>query len=91
MARRGSIHTVRGLITWGLAGGVVLATTLVLWRLVLFERGSIAALPDEPEVTGPASEPQPELRARGLLLPVQGIQPAALVDTFGAARGGGLR
>ena len=86
-----SLHTVRGLIACGLVAGVVLAIGLVGWRLVLLSRGVIEAMPDEPEATSSAIEPQPELRERSLLIPVQGVAPAALRDNFNDARGGGLR
>jgi peptidoglycan LD-endopeptidase LytH len=86
-----SLRTVTGLIACGLATGALLATALVVCRLGLVQWKTVASLPDEPEATAPAGEPQPELRAHSLLLPVQGVQPAALVDTFGTARGGGSR
>lgn len=85
----GLLHTVPGLIACGLAAGAVLVTTLIVWRLVM-GRGAVP-VPDEPEVTAPAGEPEPDLRARSLLLPVQGVAPAALTDTFDAGRGGGRR
>jgi peptidoglycan LD-endopeptidase LytH len=86
-----SLYTVRGLIASGLVAGVVLAIGLVGWRLVLWSRGVIEAMPDEPEATSAAIEPQPELRERSLLIPVQGMAPAALRDNFNDARGGGRR
>ena len=92
MARRTfSLHTVRGLIASGLVAGAVLAVALVGWRLVLLSRGVTEAMPDEPEATSAATEPQPELRERSLLIPVQGVAPAALRDNFNDARGGGVR
>ena len=86
-----SLSTVRGLIACGLVAGAVLAVGLVGWRLVLLSRGVIEVMPDEPEASSPAAEPQPELRERSLLIPVQGIAPAALHDDFNDARAGGLR
>jgi murein DD-endopeptidase MepM/ murein hydrolase activator NlpD len=92
MARRGRpFHSVSGLIAYGLAAGALLASTLVAWRLVLLRRGEVPPEPDEPEATEPAAEPEPALRAHGLIIPVQGVPAAALVDTFNAARGGGTR
>lgn len=91
MARRTfSLRTVRGLVACGLVAGSVLATALVGWRLVLARRGVIH-VPDEPEATAPVGQPQPELQQRSLLIPVQGVEPAALRNTFGAGRGGGTR
>ena len=86
-----SLHTVRGLIASGLLAGAVFAIGLIGWRLVLLGRGVIEPMPDEPEATAAAAEPQPELRERSLLIPVKGIAPAALRDNFNDARGGGLR
>jgi murein DD-endopeptidase MepM/ murein hydrolase activator NlpD len=86
-----SLHTVRGLVACGLLAGSVLATALVGWRLVLSGRGVIHDIPDEPEATAAVAQPQPELRERGLLIPVQGVAPAALSNTFAATRGGGTR
>jgi murein DD-endopeptidase MepM/ murein hydrolase activator NlpD len=86
-----SLHTVQGLIASGLLAGAVLAVGLVGWRLVLLSRGEIESPPDEPEATSSAVEPQPDLRERSLLIPVQGIAPASLRDNFNDARGGGLR
>jgi murein DD-endopeptidase MepM/ murein hydrolase activator NlpD len=86
-----SLHTVPGLIASGLLAGAVLAVAFVGWRLVLLHRGVIEAMPDEPEATAAAAEPQPELRERSLLIPVQGVAPAALRDNFSDARGGGTR
>jgi ELWxxDGT repeat protein len=86
-----SLSTVRGLIASGLVAGVVLAVGLIGWRLVLLSRGVIEKMPDEPEATSAAVEPQPELRERSLLIPVQGVVPAALRDNFNDARGGGKR
>ena len=86
-----SLSTVRGLIACGLVAGAVLAVGLVGWRLVLLSRGVIEAVPDEPEATSPAAEPRPDLRERSLLIPVQGVAPAALRDDFNDARAGGLR
>lgn len=92
MRRRAfSLQTVPGLIACGLVAGGLLATGLVGWRLVLVRRGVVPAVPDEPEAIAPAAEPQPELRERSLLIPVQGVERAALRDTFGAARSGGRR
>ena len=86
-----SLHTVRGLIASGLLAGAVLAVGLIGWRLVLLGRGVIEVMPDEPEATASAVEPQPELRERSLLIPVKGVAPAALRDNFNDARAGGLR
>jgi murein DD-endopeptidase MepM/ murein hydrolase activator NlpD len=85
----GRLGTVSGLIAYGLGAGAALAIALVAWRLVLVGRGEIP--PDEPEATGPPAEPPPELDTRNLLLPVQGVSPSALVDTFVAHRAGGTR
>ena len=86
-----SLHTVRGLIASGLLAGAILAFGLVGWRLVLRSRGVTEAMPDEPEATLSAVQPQADLRERSLLIPVQGVAPAALRDNFNDARGGGLR
>jgi murein DD-endopeptidase MepM/ murein hydrolase activator NlpD len=86
-----SLHTVRGLIASGLAAGALLAAVLIGWRLVLVQRGLVPAVPAEPEATAPAALPPSDLRERTLLIPVQGVQPAALSNTFGAPRGGGTR
>jgi len=86
-----SLHTVQGLIASGLLVGAVLALGLITWRLVLLGRGAIEVMPDEPEATSSGIEPQPELRERSLLIPVQGVAAAALRDNFNDARGGGLR
>jgi peptidoglycan LD-endopeptidase LytH len=86
-----SLHTVRGLAATGLAAGAVLAAALIGWRLVLIHRGVVEPFPDEPEAISAGVEPQPELRERSLLIPVQGVRPAALSDNFNDARAGGLR
>jgi peptidoglycan LD-endopeptidase LytH len=88
--RRGpfSLRTVRGLIACGLVAGSVLAAVMVVWRLILIDRGLV---PDEPVATAPAAEPKPELRERTLLIPVQGVPASALADNFADSRGGGTR
>jgi murein DD-endopeptidase MepM/ murein hydrolase activator NlpD len=83
-----SLGTVRGLILTGLLAGAVLAVTVVGWRLVLIHRG---AVPEEPEATAPMAEPAADLRDRSLLIPVQGVAPSSLTDTFYDARAGGAR
>ena len=89
MRRRAfSLHTVPGLIACGLLAGAVLAAVLVVWRLVLIERGLV---PDEPVATAPAALPEPELRERTLLIPVKGVAASALSDNFSDSRGGGTR
>jgi len=57
---------------------------------VLLARGAIEVMPDEPEASSAAGEPQPDLRERSLLIPVQ-AWPRALTDNFNDARAGGLR
>ena len=88
--RRGrfSLHTVPGLVACGLLAGAVLAAVMVVWRLVLIDRGLV---PDEPVATAPAGPPEPELRERTLLIPVQGVAASALSDNFADSRGGGTR
>ena len=86
-----SLSTVRGLIASGLVVGVLLAIGLVGWRLVLWSRGVVEVMPDEPEAISSAVQPQADLRERSLLIPVQGVAAAALRDNFNDARGGGLR
>jgi murein DD-endopeptidase MepM/ murein hydrolase activator NlpD len=86
-----SLRTVRGLIATGLAGGAVLALMLIGWRLVLIYRGAVPAVPEEPEATAPMAAPSADLRDRSLLIPVQGVVPASLTDTFYDARAGGAR
>jgi len=86
-----SLHSVRGLIATGLAAGAVFGVTLIAWRLVLIHRGAIPAFPEEPEATAPVVAPAADLRDRRLLIPVQGVVPASLTDTFYDARAGGLR
>jgi murein DD-endopeptidase MepM/ murein hydrolase activator NlpD len=86
-----SLHTVSGLIACGLVAGAVLAVAVIGWRLVLLARGAIEVMPDEPEASSAAGEPQPDLRERSLLIPVKGVAPASLTDNFNDARAGGLR
>jgi murein DD-endopeptidase MepM/ murein hydrolase activator NlpD len=51
--------------------------------------------PPRPGATGPAATPQPIARARanaaGLIVPVAGVAPDQLVDTWGQSRAGGAR
>src|SRR4051812_491714 len=61
---------------------------MVVWRLGLLEQGLV---PGEPGATPPAGVPEPELRERTLLIPVQGVTAAALSDNFADSRGGGTR
>jgi murein DD-endopeptidase MepM/ murein hydrolase activator NlpD len=86
-----SLQTVSGLIASGLVAGAVLAAAVIGWRLVLLGRGAIEVMPDEPEASSAAGEPQADLRERSLLIPVQGVAPATLTDNFNDARAGGLR
>ena len=88
--RRGpfSLRTVPGLAASGLLAGAVLAAVMVVWRLILIDRGLV---PDEPVATAPAGQPEPELRERTLLIPVKGVAASALADNFADSRGGGTR
>jgi peptidoglycan LD-endopeptidase LytH len=81
---------VRDLMMAGLLAGAALVTALAVVRIVMALRGG-GLLAEEPEATAPAAEPDPELRQRDLLIPVQGVAAAALSDTFLDARGGGTR
>ncbi|HUG52554.1 MAG TPA: M23 family metallopeptidase [Vicinamibacteria bacterium] len=92
MARRRlfSLQTVPGLMASGLLMGVMLAAGLAGWRLGMARRAA-SLVPAEPEETAPMAAPDPELKQRGLLLPVQGVDPAALTRSFEDARGGGRR
>ena len=84
--------TLPRLVVAGLLSGAALAVVLVGWRLVLIHRGAAAAAePTEPEAIAPPGPPQADLRDRGLLLPVEGVAPATLTDTFEDPRAGGFR
>ncbi|HEX3526800.1 MAG TPA: M23 family metallopeptidase [Thermoanaerobaculia bacterium] len=50
-----------------------------------------SAAPPVPSVQPPAAPPPADLAARNLLLPVQGIRPQQLQDTFNDSRGNGAR
>lgn len=90
----------RSLVLAGLGGFVLGAATvlLVVWLYQGGDRPERATIPaPAPQLpqatepvppTSPASPPPPDLSRRHLLLPVAGIQPQELQDTFDDARGG---
>jgi len=92
MARRGRARgSLRTLVVAGLLAGAALVTILSVARILMAIRAGTLGVPEEPEATAPAGVPDALLRDKGLLLPVQGVQPASLTDTFEDARAGGAR
>jgi murein DD-endopeptidase MepM/ murein hydrolase activator NlpD len=92
MARRaGGFGEMRRLAVAGLVAGATLVTVLSLARVILALRGGALVAPEEPEAVAPAVVPDSTLLGKGLLLPVQGVSPAALTDTFDDSRAGGAR
>src|SRR4051812_2053490 len=92
MARRaGGFGEMRRLAVAGLVAGATLVTVLSLARVILALRGGALVAPEEPEAVAPAVVPDATLLGKGLLLPVQGVSPAALTDTFDDSRAGGAR
>jgi murein DD-endopeptidase MepM/ murein hydrolase activator NlpD len=89
--RRRFLGTVRGLVVTGLAAGALLASALVAARLLMLRGGTLPPDAEEPVAVAPVAPPAADLRERSLLIPVKGIEAAALTDTFADARGGGTR
>ena len=86
-----SLRSVRGLVAAGLLAGAMLAAVLVGWRLAAARRAAMRPPAEGPQAVAAVAAPPPELRRRGLLLPVQGVDPDALTGSFEDARGGGTR
>jgi len=92
MARRArGVGEMRGLVMAGLVAGAALVSVLSVARVILALRSGTIGAPEEPEAVAPASVPDADLRGRSLLIPVQGVQPGALSDTFDDSRAGGAR
>jgi len=72
--------------SWILSAAVVLILVAVLWARA--DREVSAAVASDPSVAAPAAGPVLSSR---LLIPVSGVDPADLVDTYAQARGEGRR
>ena len=98
MARPWDLHSLRGLALTGAITGLTLACVTLAWEL--WRKGvhpwveapaTGADAPAGPPLTGLDLSAMADLRGRRLALPVEGIEPESLMDTFRDARGGGAR
>jgi len=99
MARALDLHSLRGLALTGALTGLTLAGLTLTWEL--WRKGvhpwagtptpGADAAPSGPPLTGLDLSAMADLRGRRLAFPVEGIEPASLMDTFRDARGGGAR
>ncbi len=85
--RRPDLTRTSALAVAGMAAGAVLAVALIATQIV---RRAAPTPAEEPETTA-SPVPAPELQARGLLFPVQGVAPESITDSFDDPRSGGRR
>jgi murein DD-endopeptidase MepM/ murein hydrolase activator NlpD len=92
------LHTLRGTALVGVASGLILASTVVareLWRRGL-EPSLVAGASDRAAGPGPSVDALDapaiaDLRSRALMLPVEGVGPEQLTDSFADPRAAGSR